>query len=342
MSLTTPQGLAARSQTIRACEVHQQAAALDALDQDYEQLSRGSFSGLVASTTVAGVTLFVEELGAAVFQAGASCPGVLTIAAACDLSGEAYWNGRYIDGRAVIGFAAHRPFALRTPLASRCVGLSVPISRLENLLPGVSSEGWNRLLESKDCWTDGRDAGRRLADRMVLLHRLAGDPALADDGSFDQLLDDVLEEIWQGFDAQAFSGKKLREQSYPRIAMRARDAMLGRLCDPTDVEALARDLGCSRRALQYAFQSVFGMRPVEYLRTLRLSAVRQLLLHPTVSTTVGDAAAQYGLTHLPRFARDYCRMFCELPSQTLARASASRVCETPSGRSASLPGPSAA
>ena len=74
--------------------------------------------------------------------------------------------------------------------------------------------------------------------------------------------------------------------------------------------------------MQYALQSVFGMRPIDYLRTLRLAAARQRLLHPTASTTVQDAAEDCGLFHLPRFARDYGRMYGELPSQTLARARA--------------------
>ena len=104
--------------------------------------------------------------------------------------------------------------------------------------------------------------------------------------------------------------------------MRARQAMLARLSEPINIEELAASLGCSRRALQYACQSVFGIRPVEYLRTLRLSAVRQLLLHPGIFTTVQDAATECGFSHLPRFAREYSQTFSELPSQTLARSRA--------------------
>jgi AraC family ethanolamine operon transcriptional activator len=325
-TLTPPSSMTPRAIQVRASDAHQHAASLQSLDQDYEQLSRGSFSGTLSSVSITGVTVFVEQLGSAVFQTGATSADSLTIAAACDLSGDAYWNGCYLDRRAVIGFAANREFTLRTPETSRCVGLSVPNTRLENLLPGVSSSDWHRLLQSKDCCTDDRDAGHRVADRLTHLYDVGNDAGLVRDGDFGELLDDLLVELWQVFSASGFDGRKLRMQSYPRIAMRARNAMLARLAEPSDIEQLAHDLGCSRRALQYALQSVFGMRPIEYLRTLRLSAARQLLLQPTTATTVQDAAEECGLFHLPRFARDYARMFSELPSQTLARSRVRALC----------------
>lgn len=99
-------------------------------------------------------------------------------------------------------------------------------------------------------------------------------------------------------------GHRLRADSYPRIARKARAAMLEQLEEPLRIHALCARLGCSPRALQYAFQSVIDVKPAAYFRSLRLTAARRALLGAHRTTTVQDVAAQFAFGHLPRFARE--------------------------------------
>ena len=139
-------------------------------------------------------------------------------------------------------------------------------------------------------------------------------------GAFDQALDELLEDLQRVADICPAPAHRLRADSYPRITKKARAVMLEQLGQPLSIPELCAHLGCSRRALQYAFQSVLGVNPVAYFRSLRLTAVRRALLHPDRSTTVRVAAVTFGFWHLPRLAHEYAKMFGELPSQTLARA----------------------
>ncbi|HEY1428494.1 MAG TPA: helix-turn-helix domain-containing protein, partial [Candidatus Tumulicola sp.] len=82
---------------------------------------------------------------------------------------------------------------------------------------------------------------------------------------------------------------------------------------------LSRACGMRARSLINAFEAIRGASPMEYLKRLRLSAVRSALLQVDHrSTRVIDVAMDWGFWHMGHFARDYRVMFGEAPSQTLA------------------------
>lgn len=77
----------------------------------------------------------------------------------------------------------------------------------------------------------------------------------------------------------------------------------------------------SRRTLQYCFEQVLGLSPLQYLRLMRLNAVRRLLLAGLEEgDTIALLAARYGFWHAGQFSADYKGLFGEPPSATLARA----------------------
>ena len=84
------------------------------------------------------------------------------------------------------------------------------------------------------------------------------------------------------------------------------------------VQQLATAAGVSERTLRDAFQHCFGLAPVQYLNRRTLHQVRRGLesADPSVAT-VTEIATEFGVWELGRFARDYCNLFGELPSETL-------------------------
>jgi AraC family ethanolamine operon transcriptional activator len=81
------------------------------------------------------------------------------------------------------------------------------------------------------------------------------------------------------------------------------------------VQELARALGVTRRALEYAFTSALEVSPGRYLLARRLNQARSDL-HAPVHPSVTDTALQHGFRHLGRFSGQYRQLFGELPSQT--------------------------
>lgn len=75
---------------------------------------------------------------------------------------------------------------------------------------------------------------------------------------------------------------------------------------------LAVAVGLSIRSLNSLCQREYGQSPMERLRTLRLEAARERLLHaPQVSVT--QVALEFGFAHMGRFAGYYRERFGELP-----------------------------
>jgi len=89
---------------------------------------------------------------------------------------------------------------------------------------------------------------------------------------------------------------------------------------PWTVAALAAEVAISVRSLQVGFSRSVGQTPMRYLRQVRLERVHDELARAEPgATTITEAAARWGFTHLGRFASEYRKAFGELPSTSLAR-----------------------
>ena len=87
------------------------------------------------------------------------------------------------------------------------------------------------------------------------------------------------------------------------------------------VSAIAAAAGVSVRALQRAFSSQLGQRPLEVLRAERLRRAREELLHagPDSGSTVRSVASRWGFAHPGRFAAAYAAAFGHSPAADLQR-----------------------
>jgi len=78
--------------------------------------------------------------------------------------------------------------------------------------------------------------------------------------------------------------------------------------------------GMSARSLYLGFSQAYGTGPMAYLKRVKLGRCREDLLAASPDTEfVGDIAAIWGFYHLSSFARDYRKVFGELPSESLKR-----------------------
>jgi AraC-like DNA-binding protein len=83
---------------------------------------------------------------------------------------------------------------------------------------------------------------------------------------------------------------------------------------------LCREVGVSRRQMEYAFRATFGVSPLEFIKVLRLNeARRQLMTAREKGLSVTKIAMDVGITHLGRFAASYRLLFGESPKETMLR-----------------------
>lgn len=99
------------------------------------------------------------------------------------------------------------------------------------------------------------------------------------------------------------------------IVRRAKAALLQRLDERTDLEALARQLGCSYSRFRFAFKQQTGYAPREFENRIKLNRSRDLLVHNRLS--VSDAADALGYSSVYYFSRAFKRAFGQSPQQWL-------------------------
>jgi len=99
------------------------------------------------------------------------------------------------------------------------------------------------------------------------------------------------------------------------LVRRAKAAMLRQLDQRTDLEALARELGCSYSRFRFAFKRQTGHAPREFENRIKLNRSRDLLLHNRLS--VSETADALGFSSVYYYSRAFKRAFGQSPQQWL-------------------------
>jgi AraC-like DNA-binding protein len=105
----------------------------------------------------------------------------------------------------------------------------------------------------------------------------------------------------------------------PYYIKRARDYIHAHADKKIGLADIAAVAGCGYRGMQRGFMDAYGTTPMAYLRIVRLKRIRAILRGELGGHAISDVAKQWGFTHMSRFARDYCREFGELPSETVRK-----------------------
>ncbi len=127
--------------------------------------------------------------------------------------------------------------------------------------------------------------------------------------------------ILSGFFIQILNTSKaftvrLRDEAFKK----AKTYILENLDEPTTVKKLVEETGVTERTLERAFLERFESTPKTVLKSFRLSGVNRELKRAVIENTlISDVANRWGFWHMGQFAKDYKRMFGELPSITLSK-----------------------
>ncbi|MFL6604945.1 MAG: helix-turn-helix domain-containing protein [Steroidobacteraceae bacterium] len=106
-----------------------------------------------------------------------------------------------------------------------------------------------------------------------------------------------------------------------RVAVeRARNYIRAHLSEPIKLADLCQHAHLQERSLEYGFREIVGLRPMAYIKMLRLCEVhRRLLTEAYMDRNISQLALDSGFSHLGQFATDYKRHFRESPSTTRNR-----------------------
>lgn len=314
----SPHGRAAAIHAANTHDIDEQAALLRGWNQTYDQISAGPFRGSLVEARLDGVLLFREITSNALHQTGALPSGTIAVGVPVALRGNATFCGRPCDGTQLHVFSGRDAFEFLSPRGLDIVGFVLTECDLDGALTADEVE---TLLPSLGV-PHLRPADASAAERMRRIFAdvcevIAQSPELACDPlRLRSMSRDVVAALVAALSPAPGDAVDVPARKRALIVRDARDLVTQWPDGYTSVEALCRTLLVSRRALQYSFQEVLGLKPSAYLRAVRMNGARRAMKH---ARSVAEAATLWGFWHFGRFARDYKAMFGELPSQTFRR-----------------------
>lgn len=293
--------------------------------QTYDQLGRGCLSSELRQVSAERFQIFQEVLDKRVVQHGRAPRGRFCIAMSLGNGRAPVSQGHEVGAHSVVLLRDGEEFLLHAPEGTRFFAANVDTVRFARLAAFELSGEQLRLLKSLPQIGVSDSVLRRVQQRIQpvfgsLLQRAGKIGSASEKMLEDTLLDTFLDLFSNAWDEGRGRRSNFAVSAY--LVKRSQELALANADTPVSILDLCEQLRVSRRTLQNSFQVVVGIRPVEYLRNIRLNAVRRRLISTTAADfNVGEIAAEMGFFHLSHFAGSYRELFGEYPSQT-PRASA--------------------
>lgn len=300
------------------------AESLVQWDQTYDQVSPGAFVGELLEMWFKGLQVFRETTNRSVQQNGSSWEGCQIIGIPVAMSGPGLFARQQFSRDTLFTFPSEESFSLTTPEQFDVIGVAIPKAALDFLLAaGGDGDGEPLIPDTPAVLLPDRSKLDDLRQCLVsVLEPNNFEPTLLAYPQVQKTMHSAIighiVETLHSARAAPMPSPSFKARSH--LVHQAIELALAHPDDPPSVEELCGSLKVSRRMLNYSFQETLGTSPVQYLRSLRLNAVRRdLRTAGAAAPSIRDIASRWGFWHLPRFAADYRALFGELPSATLKR-----------------------
>lgn len=294
-------------------DFHLYGASAPQWQQRYQQVSRGPMRSAMLEATLGQTHLFCKSLSQRVLQQGCLPRGKICFAIGVRGAGAARLQGREVTERSLFILRGGEEFVIHRPAGMALLAVSFEASGFVEVL--AQQNDATRLRS-----TLGRGLVELSPSALAGLRHALSASFRADAAG------PVLPWMEAGISAavvhalrggQAAAGRD-RGMSSHALVSECHRITLASVHAPPTVAALCAHLRTSRRTLQDSFRKIAETTPVDYLRAMRLNLVRQAL-HSSLpgAVDIGEIATHAGFSQLSHFARQYQRLFGELPSQTL-------------------------
>jgi AraC-like DNA-binding protein len=304
-------------------DAQQHAASLPYWNQVYDQLTAGRFQSSLERVHVGNLVLFREVLNQRVVQHGQTPADMLHVSIPLTMPNAGSLQGCPVNANSIMALRGNEEFVFHLPPNVDSIQVSITYEDLDTLAPQFAE----RLARARSRQPviplrEGLLAGIR-ATLLDAFEQVVQNPDLLEFAGTQKLIKhqfvSLLLELLN--DVSLDERYNLTYATHSDIVKRSQAIVLASPDEPVTVLEVCQKLRISRRTLQNSFQLIADTTPVDYLRSIRLNAVRRMLQSGSPAcSSIREAAGYWGFYHLGHFSRDYRRLFDELPSETRARA----------------------
>ncbi|MEO8170635.1 MAG: helix-turn-helix domain-containing protein [Oxalobacteraceae bacterium] len=299
------------------------AAGLQHWQQEYEQLSGGTFSGSLNEVWFGNLQIFREKTNQVLLQTGLPWEGSRTIGVALGATGDGLLSGTVLNRGSLVTLGGGEGLDFRTPKQLDIIAVSTGAAQLQEFACTVWDIDTEAKLTTSGVLNHCAKAAHCLGEFLkLLLNNIQSAPGMLNSPQIRKVIE---QEIFNNLVVATIDvgpdNHSVIAASRKSLVEKTKTYVLEHHDDPVTVTDLCTAFNISRRTLQYSFESVLDINPVAYLQAIRLNRARRDLKSEAgvAHTTVAEIAARWGFWHLSRFAENYKQMFGELPSETLRK-----------------------
>lgn len=295
----------------------EQASYLLGWNQNYSQVSAGSFNGFISEVHLGDISLFWEFTSQRLYQNGMLDDDTIAIGVPLNGIENGMFCGSPCEQKSVHVYSGKNGFEFISP-QNLLIGLIV-VSRhkLMHLLSADDQYFLSIKCRQAHISKISTQAYLNLVNFFKSSMQIVKSrPAITKNAHFcNELSSTAMMLITDSLLNNIEPNRNLPHKSW-KILAETREIVNLRQENPISVAELCESLSMSRRSLQYHFEQAINTSPVAYLRAERLNGVRHLL---KTANSVTEAATHWGFWHFGHFSHEYKIMFGELPSTTFKR-----------------------
>ena len=296
------------------------AAVLEGWDQRYFQLGSGKFESSMWQLSLDALHIFYETANRRVAQQ--VTPPRDTIAFGLPVGETAPYTfaGRALAADSLMVARGNREFVMHSPENMKLIGVEVSLDAFSRFAPTSEVRRYIERPNGPPILSVSPERLKQVGARLLqLLRVIESEPEiLSNDCAEARVRAQIVDAISELLDDEMSDTRAdFTQLCHSEIVERTRQLVLQSGDEPITVQQLCELLKVSRRTIQNSFQTMTGLTPVEYMRSIRLNLVRNFLRTTRPEEfTIRDAAQLWGFLHLGHFAHDYRCQFGESPSDT--------------------------
>ena len=298
-------------------DADQHADNLTNWQQQYDQMGAGKFYGHIVEVQLDELQIFKEHTSQAMRQSCNVWSDSIWLGLPHNTDQESRINGHKISKQHIMCRPGDIDFELVTPADFDIYGLVVSQQKIMDAANVQQLDiNWSSLFKQDHLALNPKT----LQNLNFIFQRLLNNQSSWHASHEDILIMALLQVFVEG--EQPYKQEKNTQVGFQRrkaVVLKAREFLKENIAENVTISQLCDIANVSRRTLQYSFETILGVTPLQFLRISRLNSVRRALHCNTQNVSISDIASHWGFWHLSQFSKDYKTLFGELPSQTVKK-----------------------
>ena len=320
--MSKTQKIDAKFSRIAIKDIDQYSELLKRWDVDFKQLEPGQICAKTMVLATNDILMLNMSCNKAILQRGSSPRNMITFGIPRFNSSQFFWRGKQIVGNNICIYPINGELDSETKSGFDVYGISFAIEYIKQVCEEMNNTNLVDKIKNAEVVTISDWSMAHL--RNFLNDFFAHLPNRINNLSHPNFIETIQYEIIKillltiekHLNTSKKSPVRLRDDAFNK----AKTYILEHLEEPISVKSLVDRIGVTERTLERAFLERFERTPKAVLKSFRLSGVNRELKRAAIENTlISDVANRWGFWHMGQFAKDYKRMFGELPSITLSK-----------------------